>query len=70
MADQKKGKGVVVRKVDFAELKKLDANIEQHREKFRRQRHAGSIHILMGIGTSLLVVLVCSIAVRHKIGEL
>ena len=68
VADQKKGKGVVVRKVDSAELKKLDANIEQHREKFRRQRHAGSIHILMGIGTSLLVVLVCSIAVTYFIG--
>ena len=68
VADEKKGKGVVASKVESADLKELDANIEQHRETFRSQRHSGSIHILMGIGNSLLVVLVCSIAVTYFIG--
>ena len=68
VADEKKGRGVVVSKVELASLEELDANIEQARETFRTQRHSGSIHILMGIGTTLLVVLVCSIAVTYFIG--
>ena len=68
MQDEKNEKGRVASKADSAELEKLDAAIEQHQAVFRNQRQTGSIHILMGIGTSLLVVLVCSIAVTYFIG--
>ena len=68
LQDEKTQKGGMARKVDSAELEKLDARIKQHQATFRTQRQAGSIHILMGIGTSLLVVLVCSIAVTYFIG--
>tara|TARA_Y100001933_G_scaffold46865_3_gene44757 strand:+ start:4069 stop:4704 length:636 start_codon:yes stop_codon:yes gene_type:complete len=68
LQDEKTEKEVVGSKVDAAELEALNAQINQHRENFRGQRRAGSIHILMGIGSSLLVVLVCSIAVTYFIG--
>ena len=68
LQDEKTQKGGMARTVDSAELEKLDARIKQHQATFRTQRQAGSIHILMGIGTSLLVVLVCSIAVTYFIG--
>ncbi len=54
--------------VDSALLREVNLKIEKNREVFRSQRQLGSVHILLGIGSSLFVVLVCSIAVTYFIG--
>jgi len=68
LQNEKTQKGPVTKTVDSAQWKVLNSRIEKNREAFRSQRQSGSVHILLGIGSSLFVVLVCSIAVTYFIG--
>jgi len=66
--EEEKLKAEMTTTVDSPERQEMKSRIEKKREAFRSQRQSGSIHILLGIGSSLFVVLVCSIAVTYFIG--
>jgi len=53
---------------DRVEWQELQNQRDQIRAQLQSDRKLGSIHILMGIGSALFVVLVCSISITYFIG--
>ena len=53
---------------DFAVPEDVQTQINAAELRLRTARQAGSVHVLLGIGSALMVVLVCSIAVTYFIG--
>ena len=68
LQDEQMQKGRLGTLEGSVEWKEMQSRIEKTREEFLSERESGSIHILVGIGATLFVVLVCSISVTYFIG--